>query len=209
MTLLSQRNRFGYPYSLGIDCSGRGPKGQRATDQVVGQFARGAHDSEAAAATPAYRSRNRRQTLPRAAGRIVVVLAGSGPEMISEPESDAPYEGDPIGPGLFTGLRRISATKRGRNALLLVVGIVGVIVIFVIGLVIFSAMSSESQSYKDGYSVGGAVYAADGVAELDAQQACQGAERRGSHQGGLPPADNAEQWQQGCVAGFGAAQSDN
>ena len=93
--------------------------------------------------------------------------------------------------------------------MLLVVGVVGVVVIFVIGLAIFSSMSSESQSYKDGYSVGGAVYAADAVAELDAQQACKGAELRGSHQGGLPPGDNPEQWQQGCVAGFGAAQSDN
>ena len=130
--------------------------------------------------------------------------------MVTERQStDAPYEGDPIGPGLFTGLRRVSATKRGRNALLLAAGVVVVIVIFVIGLVIFSSMSRESQSYKDGYSVGGAVYAADAVAQLDAQQACKATELRGPHHGGLPSGDNAEQWQQGCVAAFGSAQSDN
>jgi hypothetical protein len=130
--------------------------------------------------------------------------------MVGERQSmDAAYEGDPIGPGLITGLRRVSATKPGRNALLLVVGVVGIIVIFVIGLVIFSSISTQSQSYKDGYSVGGAVYAADAAAELDAQQACKGTELRGPHHGGLPSGDNAEQWQQGCVAGFGAAQSDN
>jgi hypothetical protein len=130
--------------------------------------------------------------------------------MVNERHStDVPYEGDPIGPGLFTSLQRVTATKRGRNALLLAVGTVAIIVVFVIGLVIFSSMSTESQSYKDGYSVGGAVYAADSVAELDAQQACKATELRGPHHGGLPSGDNSGQWQQGCVAGFGAAQSDN
>ena len=130
--------------------------------------------------------------------------------MVTERQStDAPYEGDPIGPGLLTSLRRISGTRRGRNSILLAAGVVVVVVLFVIGLVVYSAMSSESQSYKDGYSVGGAVYAADAAAQLDAQQACKASELRGPHQGGLRSGDNAEQWQQGCVAAFVSAQSDN
>jgi hypothetical protein len=130
--------------------------------------------------------------------------------MVTERQStDAPYGGDPIGPGLLASLKRISGTRRGRNAMLLAGGVVAVVVLFVIGLVVFSSMSSESQSYKDGYSVGGAVYAADAAAQLDAQQACKTSELRGPHHGGLPSGDNAEQWQQGCVAAFASAQSDN
>jgi hypothetical protein len=130
--------------------------------------------------------------------------------MVTEPQStDPPYEGDPIGPGLFTSLRRASGTKRGRNALLLAAGIVVVVVIFVIGLVLFSSISRQSQSYKDGFSVGGAVYAADASAQLGAQQACKATELRGPHHGGLPHGDNAEQWQQGCIAAFASAQGGN
>jgi hypothetical protein len=128
--------------------------------------------------------------------------------MVTERQStDAPYEGDPIGPGLFSSLRRAWGTKRGRRALLLGAGIVVVVVILTIGLVLFSSMSSKSQSYKDGLSVGGAVYAADATAQLGAEQACQATEIRGPHHGGLPSGDNAEQWQQGCVAAFASAQS--
>jgi threonine/homoserine/homoserine lactone efflux protein len=130
--------------------------------------------------------------------------------MVPEGQStDTPYGGDPIGPGLFTSLRRVSGTKRGRSALLLAVGILVILVLFTIGLVIFSSISSESQSYKDGFSVGGAVYAADAAAQLDAQQACEATELRGPHHGGLPSGDNAEQWRQGCVAAFASAQADN
>jgi hypothetical protein len=129
--------------------------------------------------------------------------------MVTERQStEALYEGDPIGPGLFTSLRRVSGTKRGRNGLLLTAGAVVVVVMFVIWLVIFSTMSRHSQSYKDGYSVGGGVYAAD-VAQLDPQQACKTTELRGPHHGGLPSGDNAKQWQQGCVAAFASAQGDN
>ena len=130
--------------------------------------------------------------------------------MVTEAKStDGPHGGDPISPGLFTSLRRVAATKRGRHALLLAVGIVVVVVILTIGLVVFSSMSRESQSYKDGFSVGGAVYAADGAAQLGAQQACRKTERQGPHHGGLPTGDNATQWQKGCVAAFVSAQGGN
>ncbi|HEY1652239.1 MAG TPA: hypothetical protein VGG09_10190 [Acidimicrobiales bacterium] len=129
---------------------------------------------------------------------------------MTEPQStDAPYEGDPIGPGFFTSLRRASGTKRGRRALLLAVATAVVVVILAIGLVLFSSISRESQSYKDGFSVGGAVYAADASAQLGAEQACQATEIRGPHHGGLPSGDNAQQWRQGCVAAFASAQSGN
>jgi hypothetical protein len=123
--------------------------------------------------------------------------------------TEEPYQGDPVGPGLFAILRRVSGTKRGRQALLLAAGVVVVVVILVVGLVIFSSISRESQSYKDGFSVGGAVYAADGGAELGAQQACKNTEIRGPHHGGLPSGDNAAQWQKGCVAAFASAQGGN
>ena len=130
--------------------------------------------------------------------------------MVTEAQStEEPYGGDPIGPGLFANLRRASGTKRGRQALLLAAGIVVVVVILVIGLVIFSSMSRQSQSYKDGFSVGGAVYAADGAAQLGAKQACEKTELRGPHHGGLPSSDNAAQWRNGCVAAFASAQGGN
>jgi hypothetical protein len=122
---------------------------------------------------------------------------------------EEPYQGDPVGPGLFATLRRVAGTKRGRQALLLAAGIVVVVVILTIGLVVFSSMSRESQSYKDGFSVGGAVYAADSAAQLDAQQACKNTEIRGPHHGGLPSGDDAAQWQKGCVAAFASAQGGN
>ncbi len=130
--------------------------------------------------------------------------------MVSEAQSEgAAYGGDPIGPGLFHSIRRASGTKRGRNALILAVGLVIVVVIIVIGLVLFSSMSRQSQSYKDGYSVGGAVYAADSTAQLGANAACTQTERRGPHHGGLPTGANATQWIQGCVAAFASAQGGN
>jgi hypothetical protein len=122
---------------------------------------------------------------------------------------DAPYGGDPIGPGFFHTLRRTSGTKRGRHALIVGAGLVVFAVVIVVGLVLFSAMSRQSQSYKDGYSVGGAVYAADSSAQLGARQACEKTERRGPHHGGLPIGANATQWIHGCVEAFASAQGGN
>jgi hypothetical protein len=142
--------------------------------------------------------------------RIVVVFSRSEPRTVTEAQStEPPYGGDPIGPGLFTILRRAAETKRGRRALFLAAGTVVVVIALVIGLVIFSSISRETQSYRDGFSVGGAVYAADAAAQLSAQQACSETELRGAHHGGLPTGDNAEQWQEGCVASFASAQGGN
>jgi hypothetical protein len=130
--------------------------------------------------------------------------------MVTEAQSkDSPYGGDPIGPGLITRLRRAWGTKRGRQALALAAGVVVVLVLLTIGLVVFSSISRESQSYRDGFSVGGAVYAADSAAQLGAQQACKNTEFRGPQHGGVPVGDNPTQWQKGCVAAFASAQSGN
>jgi hypothetical protein len=86
------------------------------------------------------------------------------------------------------------------------VALVVVVVVIGVGLVIFSSMSRESQSYKDGFSVGGAVYASDASAELVAQQACKATELRGPSHGGLPSGANATQWLKGCVDAFNSAQ---
>jgi hypothetical protein len=135
---------------------------------------------------------------------------GGGRTMVSETEpSDGSYEGDPIGPGFFHTLRQKSGTKKGRHALILAVGVVAVGVIIAIGLVLVSSISRQSQSYKDGYSVGGAVYAADGSAQLGAQAACKKTELRGPHHGGLPVGANARQWLHGCTEAFESAQGGN
>ena len=129
--------------------------------------------------------------------------------MVSEAQpANSAYEGDPIGPGFFHTLRR-SSRSRGRYALILAVSLVIVGVIITVGLVLFSSMSRQSQSYKDGYSVGGAVYAADASAQLGARQACKKTELRGPHHGGLPAGANATQWLRGCVEAFVSAQGGN
>jgi hypothetical protein len=97
----------------------------------------------------------------------------------------------------------------GRRTIVLGVGLIVVSVVIVVGLVIFSSMSRESQSYRDGYSIGGAVYASDAYVQVDAQQACKKAELHGPEQGGLPSGDDQTQWLKGCVAAFATAQSDN
>jgi hypothetical protein len=123
--------------------------------------------------------------------------------------ADGSYEGDPIGPGFFASLRRFSRTRGGRLALLFAVILVIVVGIVAFSVVHFSSLSHESQSYKNGYTAGGAVYAADGSAELAPRPACTKAELRGPHHGGLPSGANATQWLKGCVDAFELAQSDN
>jgi hypothetical protein len=90
-----------------------------------------------------------------------------------------------------------------------IVGSVALVIAIGVGLIVFSSMSRQSQSYKDGFSVGGAVYASDSTAELGAQQACQVAELRGPKNGGLPRGANGAQWIAGCVAAFISAQGGN
>jgi hypothetical protein len=115
--------------------------------------------------------------------------------------------GDPIGPGFFRTFGRVWGTKNGRRTIVLGVGLLIVSVAIVVGLVIFSSVSRESQSYRDGYSIGGAVYGSDATAQAGAQQACQKAELKGPEQGGLPLGDDQTQWLKGCVAAFASAQS--
>jgi hypothetical protein len=71
--------------------------------------------------------------------------------------------------------------------------------------VIFSAMSRQSQSYRDSYSIGGAVYVSDAYAQADAQQASQKAELKGPEQEAL--SQGGDQWLKGCVAAFASAQA--
>jgi hypothetical protein len=130
--------------------------------------------------------------------------------MVSEAQpADGAYGGDPIGPGFFASLRHASRTRRGRQVLILAVVLVIVVGIAVFSFVHFSSLSHESQSYKNGYTAGGAVYAADGSAELAPRPACTKAELRGPHHGGLPSGANASQWLKGCVDAFELAQSGN
>jgi hypothetical protein len=117
--------------------------------------------------------------------------------------------GDPIGPGLFRTLRQIWKTKTGRRAIALAVALIVVSVIIVVGLVAYSSASRESQSYRDGYSVGGAAYASDAYVQADAQQACKKEELRGPEHGGIPTGDDPTQWLKGCVGAFATAQSGN
>jgi hypothetical protein len=119
------------------------------------------------------------------------------------------YGGDPIRPGFFLSFLRCTGTSTRRKVLIVTVVLVSVAALIVISLALFFSLSRQSQSYKDGYSVGGAVYAADASAQLGAQQACKATELRGPHHGGLPVGANATQWMKGCVAAFALAQGDN
>jgi hypothetical protein len=123
----------------------------------------------------------------------------------ANPTDSRLVEGDPIRPGFFRG----SGTKRGHRMLVLGVVTAVLIVAVGIGLVVFSSMSRQPQSYKDGFSAGGAVYASDGSAEVGASQACKATEARGPDHGGLPSGANATEWLNGCVAAFVSAQSGN
>jgi hypothetical protein len=92
--------------------------------------------------------------------------------------------------------------------LLMATGLVVVIVLVCIAVVMFGSLSGESQSYRDGYSVGGNVFTADG-AGVSPRQACTAAAFREPKLGGKPAQDESSQWIQGCVDSFENAQSDN
>jgi hypothetical protein len=85
---------------------------------------------------------------------------------------------------------------------------VAVLVVVAVGVVMFGSLSGESQSYKDGYSVGGTVFVADGTG-ASPRQACTATALRSQKLGGKPAGDDAAQWIQGCVDSFANAQSDN
>jgi hypothetical protein len=129
--------------------------------------------------------------------------------MVNDIQQTTRPAGDPKGPGFFRTVRRVWGTQTGRRTIVLGVGLIIVSVLIVVGLVLFSSMSRESQSYRDGYSIGGAAYAADASSQADAQQACKEAELKGPEEGGLPSGDDQTRWLSGCVAAFASAQSGN
>ncbi len=74
---------------------------------------------------------------------------------------------------------------------------------------LFASLAGESQSYRDGYSAGGAAYtayAAYSNTNVTGEQACKDEE---SGPNGRPPHDDPAQWVKGCVDSFNLAQSDN
>jgi hypothetical protein len=117
--------------------------------------------------------------------------------------------GDPIVPGFFRSFSRANGSKNGRRILIVAVVSLLVAIALGVGLVVFSSMSRQPQSYKDGFSAGGGVYASDGTAQLGARQACKASELLGPNHGGLPSGANASQWLQGCIAAFNSAQNGN
>jgi hypothetical protein len=112
-----------------------------------------------------------------------------------------------VGSGLARRLRRAWRTEKGRRRLIYLMGLVVVVTIIGLGGVEFSSLSSQSQSYRDGYSAGGSAFASYG--SESAQQACKTTELLGPRLGGIPAGNNPSQWFQGCVAGFDAAQADD
>jgi hypothetical protein len=129
--------------------------------------------------------------------------------MVDDTQEITRPAGDPIGPGFFHTVRQVWGSKTGRRTVVIGTGLLVVAVIIVVGLVVFSSESRESQSYRDGYSVGGAVYASDAYVQADAQQACKKTELRGPNHGGLPVGDDPTQWLKGCVGAFATAQAGN
>jgi hypothetical protein len=120
-----------------------------------------------------------------------------------------PVPGDPIGPGFFRSFSQEFGKKRIRQAVILGVVTIVVVVALSVGLIVFSSISHQSQSYKDGFTAGGGVYASDSTAQLGARQACKVTERLSPNLGGLPLGANATQWLNGCVISFESAQSGN
>jgi hypothetical protein len=84
---------------------------------------------------------------------------------------------------------------------LLVGAVLGAVVV-----VAFSSLSSETASYRNGYTVGGSVYASDS-AQSGARTACTAAQHDPVGVDGMPKGNVAAQWLEGCEAGFAAAQS--
>lgn len=126
-------------------------------------------------------------------------------------DGDLPAGGDPIRPGLVRTLLSSGKTGSGRRSLWLLAGATAVLTLAVaiaVAVVLFASLSRESASYRDGYTVGGSVYASDS-AESNATTACTAAEHEPVAVDGMPKGNVPSQWVKGCVAGFEAAQSGN
>ena len=99
-------------------------------------------------------------------------------------------------------------TPGGRRAMAW--GTIVVIALLVIGtgVLVFSSLSSDTPSYKSGFSSGAAVYAADGRGATP-EEACQAAAARPAATGGVPVDGNPTDWVRGCVVAFEDAQNGN
>jgi Na+-transporting methylmalonyl-CoA/oxaloacetate decarboxylase gamma subunit len=116
--------------------------------------------------------------------------------------------GDRNGFGLGSAVSRLWKKRAGRRAIVGGGIVLILLVILIVSVVMFSSLSHESQSYKDGYSAGGSV-ASSGASNGTARQACVLAERAPAAAGGIPAGDNPAQWVQGCVAALDNAEADN
>jgi hypothetical protein len=111
-----------------------------------------------------------------------------------------------FGSRLSRGLRRVWANDKGRRRIVISGTLVIVVVAIAIVASLFASLAGESQSYRDGYSAGGAAYTAYGDSPITSTQACKDEE---AGPGGRPVHDNPAQWVQGCADAFNLAQSDN
>jgi hypothetical protein len=114
---------------------------------------------------------------------------------------------NPAGPVFARSLGRAWESETGRRRLILLGAVVVVSVIIGLTAVMFLSLSSESQSYRDGYSAGETAYGLYG--STSPQEACKLVELRGSGLGGLGRGDNSAQWLKGCVASFNATAADS
>jgi hypothetical protein len=114
---------------------------------------------------------------------------------------------NPVGPAFSRSLVRAWDSETGRRRLILLAGVIVVTTIIGLGALMFSSLSGESQSYRDGYSSGESAYGLYG--STSAQEACKLVEVHGSGLGGLGRGDNPAQWMKGCVASFNATQADS
>ena len=117
-------------------------------------------------------------------------------------------DGSRSAPGSRNRIVRAGGTTGGRRGIVWSVVLLTVLVIAAIGIAVFSSLSGKTQSYKDGFSSGGTVFAADGTGARPSQ-ACRTAAARPPNYGGVPSGENVTQWINGCVVAFENAQSDN
>jgi hypothetical protein len=89
---------------------------------------------------------------------------------------------------------------------------VAVAALAAVGLVVALSLhhSSESISYKDGYSAGKqmAQQQISAAASNPAADACDVSATLPSYNGGPPSGDNTSQWTSGCIAGYNASNYD-
>jgi threonine/homoserine/homoserine lactone efflux protein len=111
-----------------------------------------------------------------------------------------------IGARTARALRRAWATDRGRRRIVISGALVIAVVTIAVVASLFASLAGQSQSYRDGYSAGGAAYTAYGDSSITSTQACRDEE---VGPGGRPAHDDPAQWVQGCADAFNLAQSDN